>query len=389
MNNRSKKLLALSGAIWFVANMHMTVIPSHFINLKLPEYTFGISYGVTVFFMFIMAPIWTSLGERGYRTVILNVATVLFGIVQISLGYVESFFGIIFLRALGGAVASGFQVGLLLLLLDLNLEGNRELTIAGYTIIMNLSKSLGFLFGGILGFFPVKYVFYIQGSLMLFISIVVKMLVDISDEDSMAREVKKPKFLWDYFREARFQGILNFWTVSFFIITFLVAMSYSGYNVSFNYYLTRQLGYRPIVNGIFKALVGSLGQILNLTFNIWLIEKTKSKKALTLLLLLSSSLGLAGVFSGELIFILTALLYLVVYTIEIPILQSFAAKDKNGQIGLIIGVFTGCKYLGEMSGALISGFAYVVNPRLPFLLASLVILLAFLFSFYNYIQVKN
>lgn len=382
--DREKKLLILSGIIWFVANLHTRVMPSHFFGLGLADHIYFFSYGIMIFFMFIMSPLWMNLGEQGYRIEILNMATVLYGVIQASLGFISSAYGVLFLRGLGGAVASGFQVGLISLVMDM--ENSKDLA-GRYVVVMSLSKVLSYLVGGILGFMEAKYILYGQGFLMLLVSVFIKLILGRQGEDERTNYVGRPKYLWDLVAEARsLENFFSPWVRVFLVMTFFISLSYSGINNTINYYLREALGLRPLVNGVWLASIGILGLLINRTFNIWLVKNKDTRLSLILLLGASSFLALLGYFSQGLVFLGAIYLYSLVYTMESPILEGFAVRSDLRNISIMTGIFNGVKYLGEMSGALAAGLAYGLTKKLAFFIGGLAIGLALVLGIVNYIR---
>ncbi len=386
-----KRLLIISSLVWIVANFNHPVTPSHFKNLGLPDHTFGTSYAMMVFAIFIMAPIWGSIGDQGYRIPALALASFLYGFIQILFAYSRSLASIMLLRALAGAAASGFHVGLMSSIVDLTPKESRGQLMAKYSAIMSISQAAGFLIGGSLGYFPPKTVFTIQGISMITISLIIALSVENTNSSARSTSFKKPKFAWDLIKEARqSEGIFTDWIKTFLLISFFIGIAYSGYNNAFNYYLTAELNLKPIFNGAWKAAVGIVGLISNLTINIWLVKNKDSKKSLTFLLAFASTAAFLVYFNKSLLgFLIFSFLFFILYTIQVPILQGFAVEDRVGNVGLMSGIFNASKNLGEMIGASSAGFSYNISSKAPFLIGAIAALIAFLLSFYNRIKNKK
>ncbi len=369
MNRPTSRLIILSGIIYFISNLHIPVLASHFVNLNLPKYFFGISHSLAMLLMFLMLPTWTSLAEEGYRTLIINVATVFFAIGQISLGYLRSPLGILALRGLSSLASTGFQVGLISLVLGLGPEDQRLDIMKRYMLLVTSSGLLGTLFGGFLGFLRPSQVFYIQGILMLGLSIVIKFLLDPGLE--LVVDAKRPKFFWESVKEGRtIRGFFDLGTRHFLCLVFLTALSFSIFNISFNYYLAQAWGFKPWVNGSFKFLAGILGLVLNLGL-VFKNEKYRaSLEKLLWLMGLGFVFGLLTYLTGTYLFLVYGLVYFSSYSVLSLGLEGFlTGKSRKGE--LLAGIFNGFNYLGEILGGLMAGWAYFKEPKLPFLLGSL------------------
>lgn len=388
MKREVKKILILSGLIWIVSNLVHPITPTHFTNLNLPDHVFGTSYAAMVFAMFSMAPIWGSIGDKGKRIKSLSIVTFLYGIFQIGLGFSTTLTTVIISRVLAGTMASGFNVGLMSALVDISDPEDRQINIANYAAIMSVTSAIGFFLGGIIGYLPTIWSFIIQGLSMILISLWIKFFIKETNPQIEKNEAKKPVFIWDILKDvSKSKEIFNFWILIFLGITFFVGISFRGNNVAFNYYLKAELDMKPIVNGISTGLIGILGLIANLTINVWLINRTNLKKSLTALLFISTILGYM-IFRSKspYMFLTTSLLFFVAYSIQVPILQSFASEGQSSDIGLMLGIFNAVTYLGEMIGSTVSGFSYDYNSKLPFLIGAISFGIGLILSLINYFK---
>lgn len=150
MKKQVNRILLFSSLIWIVSNFHHPVTPSHFTNLNLPDHIFGTSYAAMVFSIFLTAPLWGSIGDRGFRIKALVISTFLYAIVQIGLSFATTVTSIIVVRSLAGMVSSGFHVGLMSALVDVSVGDERKNIMANYSAIMSVSAAAGFLLGGFL-----------------------------------------------------------------------------------------------------------------------------------------------------------------------------------------------------------------------------------------------
>ena len=68
-----------------------------------------------------------------------------------------------------------------------------------------------------------------------------------------------------------------------FAVNILINFGNTGFDQAFNYYLKDVLGLTSAYNGIIKAGVGFISLVANMTLCIWIINKTKIKRSLTVL----------------------------------------------------------------------------------------------------------
>lgn len=388
MKKETKKIIIFSGLIWFIANLHHPVTPSYFTGLNLPDHIFGTSFAAMVFAIFLTSPVWGSIGDKGKRKTTLIIATFFYGIVQMSFSLVTSLWSILFLRVLAGMAAGGFHVGLMSALVDVSSTENRKVIMTNYAAVLSICSALGFLVGGLLGYLTPQTVFIIQGLLMILVSLGIKFLLKETNPQAVGDKTRKTKFVWNIVRDAKeSEGVFNRWIITFLAVTFFVGIAYSGNNNAFNYYLKAELNMLPIVNGVWKALTGIVGLIANLTINVWIINKTDIKKSMVYLLFINSIFAYLLFLNDSTVpFFLYSFLFFTFYILQVPILQGFAVEGEMKDIGFMAGVFNAIKSLGEMLGAIIAGFSYNFNSKMPFLIAAISLSIAFCLSLFNYLK---
>lgn len=386
MKNKFKRVMIFSSLVWFASNFHHPVTPSFFTDLNLPSHIFGTSYAVMVFTTFLTSPIWGSWGDKNSRINTLAISASLYGLSQIGLALSSSLSVILIFRAMAGVANGGFSVGLMAAIVDTSSEDKIDHNLANYTAVMSVSMALGFFVGGLLGYLPSKTVILFQGVMMILIGIGFKIIVGEINSNNKIKSNEKTLFAWDVIKNSKnSNSVLNKWLLIFLGITFFGAIGQSSNNQALNYYMKAQLGLKPIVNGVVKAITGIAGLIANLTINVWIIRKTNIKKSLLAIILLGTISALMIVLNTFFYaFLIWNILFITLYTIQLPILQSYAISRGSKDPGLMSGIFNAIKSLGAMFGAMVAGFIYDINSKLPFILTTIAFFIAFLFSVVNY-----
>ncbi len=362
-----KKLMIFAGFMWALMNFHHPVNPAFFEELNLPSHVFGTSYAMMVFFSFLSSPFWGAIGDKYSRKKTLVVSTFFYGLAQFLYGFSYNLWQILLLRAMAGWFTGGMVVGLMAMIVEIDSSDNLSKNMATYSAVLSIFTSIGFLIGGLLGYLPIRYVFYIQGLGMILVSIFFMIFTEDIPKKSPLKIANASYKLID---TKKIKSIKSPWTIIFLIVTFLIFLAFSSTNNAFNYYLRDELKFMPIINGVFKALTGILGLVSNLTINVYLIKHFDLKKALRYSIFVSIVISvLIYIESNDIVFLLSSLIYFTLNTIQLPILQSFAVEKNNDNPGLLSGIFNASKSLGEMLGALVAGFIYAINNRFPFLVS--------------------
>lgn len=362
-----KKLMIFAGFMWALMNFHHPVNPAFFEELDLPSHVFGTSYAMMVFFSFLSSPFWGAIGDKYSRKKTLVVSTFFYGLAQFLYGFSNNLWQILALRAMAGWFTGGMVVGLMAMIVEIDSSDNLSKNMATYSAVLSIFTSIGFLIGGLLGYLPIRYVFYIQGLGMILVSISFMIFTEDIPKKSLLDGANVSYKLVD---TKKIKSIKSPWTIIFLIVTFLIFLAFSSTNNAFNYYLRDELKFMPIINGVFKALTGILGLVSNLTINVYLIKHFDLKKALRYSIFVSIVISvLIYIESNDIVFLLSSLIYFTLNTIQLPILQSFAVEKNKDNPGLLSGIFNASKSLGEMLGALVAGFIYAINNRFPFLVS--------------------
>jgi len=374
--------MIFSALVWLTTNFHHPVTPSHFTTLGLPNHVFGTSFAMMVFTSFLTAPIWGSWGDRNSRRTVLFLSTLLYGIGQLGFGYSTSLGGILFFRGISGIANGGFSGGFMAAIVDTTTEENRGLAMSNYTALMMISASIGYLVGGILGNFPPQNVIFIQGTIMILVSFGFRFIVGETNFNANSNSEKKVVFIWDILKDAKkSKEVFNSWAIIFLGLTFFIYIAQSSNLNAFNYYLKEQLNLKPIVNGVWKAITGVCGLGANLTINVWIFKKKDSKKSLVGLLLVTIISAFMIVLNNSFYpFMIWNLLFFIMMTVLIPILQNFAVQGHSEDIGFMSGIYNAVRALGEVVGSTIAGFSYNISSLAPFVISSIALVMAFILS---------
>ena len=134
MDKKFSEILLLSGFIWFITSLHYSILPTYFVETSLPDYAYGLSYGLGILFMLLTSPIWLNLADEGYRVFILNIAAVMFSMLQITLGYITNIYGVIVVRALSSVIVGAFEIGLFFTVLDIKKEEDNPEILRKYLV---------------------------------------------------------------------------------------------------------------------------------------------------------------------------------------------------------------------------------------------------------------
>lgn len=374
--------MLFSSFVWVATNFHHPVTPSHFTALNMPNHIFGTSYAMMVFGSFLTAPIWGSWGDRDSRMKVLFFSILLYGIGQVGFAFSTSLWSILLFRAVSGVANGGFSGGLMAAIVDTTTEENRSVSMSNYTALMLVSASVGYFIGGVLGVLQPQIVILIQALTMFLISLGFRFIVGETNFSLNKSTDKKVLFIWDILKDAKkSKEIFTSSMVMLLGLTFFIYMAQSSNNNAFNYYLKEQLDFKPIVNGVWKAITGIVGLGVNLTISVWILKKKDPRRSMAGLLLLGLISGFMILLNPSIYqFMIWNLVFFTLIVIMIPLLQNFAVQGDGANVGLVSGIYNAVRALGEVIGSVGAGFSYNLSSMAPFALSTLALIMAFILS---------
>ena len=293
-----------------------------------------------------------------------------YGIAQLWFAYATTEFMIILARMFAGLFTGGVFVSFLTYVVNVSKPEDQGKFLTYTATIKSVASAFGYMIGGFRGEISVRLSFLVQAGTLIAVAIMFFFICQ-PDGNSSLKEVSGKQLL----KEANpFQAFIDsryFMSVGFvllFAVNILINFGNTGFDQAFNYYLKDELGLTSSYNGIVKAAVGFISFAANMTLCIWIINKTKIKRSMVMLVLACalSALGVT-VFSNIALFIAFSVIVYAGYSVSVPVLQSMVAGlAKPAQKNLVMGFFNATQSLGSIAGSLTAGFIYSVHVKLPF-----------------------
>ena len=184
------------------------------------------------------------------------------------------------------------------------------------------------------------------------------------------RELLKTVNPFNSFASAR--SLMSTVMILFLIVVFLTGFATNCHENAFNYFLKAELDFKPIYNGLIKAVIGVIGLIANFSINLWIIRRTDAKKSLIVVLALCALTAAGALIPGNLtLFIAMNLAFFTANAVYQPITQALSVEGrKNNEVGIITGLFNAIKSMGNVLGSLAAGIVYDLNMLFPFMLSA-------------------
>jgi MFS family permease len=346
------------------------VTPTVIQDLHLHDYMFGVALAAMMLTNFLMSPFWGKINVYISSRVSMLVCCFGYGIAQLLFAYATTEMGIIVARMIAGLFTGGIFVSFLTYTVNVAKPEDQGKYLTYSATIQSVGGAFGYMVGGFLGEISVRLAFLAQAACLMAAAVAFYFICEPDGKGSL-KEVSKTQLI----KEANpFQAFLDsrkFMCVSFallFAVNILINFGNTGFDQAFNYYLKDVLGLTSAYNGIIKAGVGFISLVANMTLCIWIINKTKIKRSLTVLVAACALSAVGTALPLPIIaFIIFGVIVYAGYSVSVPVLQfMIAEKASPEQKNLVMGFYNASKSLGSIIGSLTAGFIYSVHVKLPF-----------------------
>lgn len=359
-------------------NMAHPVTPMFINKLGLPTFMFGLFFATMSIGNFIGSPLFGTLSDKKGRIKFLILGAIGYGISQLGFGFNTNPFIILIFRFTGGFFVVSYLTTSLAYLTDITTKENRTKYITYYAAANTIGGSLGSLLGGVIGNSNFKYTFFLQFILCMILGILAYLLLEEPQKANSSTSSKSYNF-----KKVNYSNILNKNLIIMFIVVIAFYFASTSYNSTINYYIEDVLKLPPTFIGVFLAFVGIVGFIVNLIFTPLLAKHFKEInlfKVITICITLS--LILMVISNNVILFLTCAVIFASFATIHIPLQQSIITKLSKENYGSLMGIFNSSKAVGQVTGSLSAGFIFDLGNKLPFLLSSIIVSIAFVILLY-------
>ena len=374
MRSKSLKVVTILTVLThMVLNMAHPVTPMFIKQNHLPSYLFGVFFATMSIGNFIFSPIWGRLSDKGGRIKFMILGILGYGISQIGFGFSKSAIIIVIWRFIGGASVISFLTVILAYIADITDEEDRLKGMTYYSAASTFGAAIGSLLGGVIGNNNYKITFSVQFVLSIALCMLFYVLLDETVDKYSIKNLDNEKSNTKSVRALDWKIIF---IMSQVVVFFFASTSY---NSSINYYIESVLSLPPTVNGMFLAIAGIFGFLMNIFLTRILAKKFGEVKTLNIAaVLMALCIGGATLFKSVQLFFLFILLFVGSAAIYQPMLQNIISKVSNRDNGKIAGIQNSARAIGMIIGSLYSGFIFDYGSKLPFVSASIVVMIGYI-----------
>jgi DHA1 family multidrug resistance protein-like MFS transporter len=375
-------------AIYFLQgvfhNLGHPVTPALVNSMGINNFYFGLYFAAMSFGLFIGAPIWGVLGDRGNKRLYIVLGLLVYSVGQYAFAFVGDKNVMILFRFISGFGVSASITLIMSHLIEHSQEHKRTVYLGLYQGLFVLGSSVGYFLGGliteitwfvdVLHMDDYRNVFFLQAVLNVVHAFYIFFLIGKDRNTVHAKKRTNP-----------LQGFLDIKLLDRNLLLFLLSLtliSLGAINISkyIEVYLN-DVGLSAREIGQFVGATGIVS-IMATVFIVPLVVSLKRDFTMMILTQLLSAIIVFFVFrSNQLLITLYTffMLYIVLKSVYTPLEQHFISSHaSSGEYGKIMGVRQSFFSIGMVIGPLLGGFLYEWRPLLVFDFSVLMFIIGFI-----------
>lgn len=319
---------------------------------------------------FFMAPIWGALSDRMGRRPIIMIGILGFSVSFFVFGLAQEHLWLMYVsRILGGLFSGAATACAVAYVSDITDEQNRTRGMG----LIGMSIGLGFIFGpaigGMLSTISLSFPFYVASGL----SFLTFILAYSTLQESLPLDQRKSENSGTVSRWSAFKGSLKY----LYVLSFLVSFTLAGLEATLQYFQMEKIQATPWDIGVMFFVSGIAGALIQGGVIRRYVKHGSEPKVIQLGLLFSATGFICLLFSSN---VWNAALFLSIFAVGNalirPCVTSLITKKTTTGQGVASGLNSSMDSLGRIAGPLFGGAVYIVQPTFPFIIGSILCVLA-------------
>lgn len=376
----------------FVSNFVHPVTPAFLQMINCPNSMFGFAFAAMAAGQFLVSALWGKVGDRiGYAKAT-AFGFVGYGISAIIFSMATSWHLVVLGRFIGGISIASTRVNSMAYIASLPAPAeDRNSLLVIYSSMMGIGGAFGFLVGGFIGDINLYYSFYAQCAVLLTMAVITYFKIKEHSNFEKKTEKLTLRDVNPFTSIASSMKLLNVTIAVFLVSALLTFFASTGFDQNFNYFLRAKFNFAPSSSGMFKAVVGTISLVVNMTINMWIVKKFNISKAMCATTLMAGFALIGVIMAPSRTAVMGfALLYYAFYAIYTPLQQAVMLKnDDDSSKGAVAGLFNTSRSIGMMTGPAFAGIIFDINPNYAFMAFAFALILGSAVGLVNYSQLKK
>jgi DHA1 family multidrug resistance protein-like MFS transporter len=383
MNRKEKVSIALALSSLFIAYLGMglasPVMPSIAEELSLNGAVVGYLFAVMAFAQFLASPftgVWVdSIGRKK----MIVIGLLLFSFSEALFGFADETWLLFVSRLLGGVSAAFIMPAVVTYVTDKTTLSNRAKVLGYQSAAISLGFIIGPGVGGLIAEFGIRAPFFFASAISLIATIIIFILLDDSITVEQLQKNRasavRPVFIQEFkksFQPKYFTPLL---------IVFILAFGLAVYEMMFSLFVDEKFGF-TIRDISIVITVGSIaGVVAQIIFFDKLVNVIGERMIINLTLLSAAIfIFLTILIDGYLTMIVVTSIVFFSCDILRPAVTSFLSKIAGKNQGYIAGMNSAYTSFGIILGPIIGGILFDINIDMPYIFATIVLVIAFVIS---------
>lgn len=393
MNERVKDKINISPKVIILFTVFLDVLGIGLIVPILPFYveSFNVSeivvtllFAVFALFSFFSSPILGMLSDRIGRRPVLLMSLASSAIGWIIFAFSRTIFGLFLGRIIDGSAAGNISTAQNYLI-DISKDKKDQTKNLGLIgAIFGIGFIIGPLVGGVLSSVSMKLPFIVVGVLATINTILAYFFLPETNHNRNTNKISLNPF------SPIIKAFKNKIVLPLYLAWLFFGIAISLNQSIFALYIAQVFSWTVIASGLLMALMGviiSINQAFMLK-KVWL--KYFKESFLMVWTLIPFAIGyliMALPFKFAFLFglIVTAFGHSIMRVVMTSQIIGFSNKNEQGEM---MGILASIMSLSMIVGPVLGGAIYVISPSLPFIIASFILLITFVFVYKTYKHVK-
>ena len=350
----------------------LPVLPYFARQMGASSFEMGLMVSLYALAQFLFAPVWGSLSDRIGRKPVLILGMTGFGLSFTAMAFVHSVAALILVRFLGGMLSSSTFPAAQALVADLTPPERR----GGALAMMGGSSNLGFVLGPLLGV-PITSLGYgfpglaLTGGIAILLTAALATLVLPAPPPRAAAGGRRPPLLQALRLAVASPESPCYWLV------LVAAMAGSSVFSMLGYYLMERMGAPESANQLAFSVMGIASAVVQFSAVGWAMARWGETRV-------AGTGYLAGILAFLLLLeagrvwqacVAVAVWGVALALIRPPLTTLVSRRTRLGQ-GTALGIQASFESMGRMAGPLLAGFLFGLQPRLPYAVVTVLLVIA-------------
>lgn len=384
MSKQTKRTILILLVSQFLIMLGMSLIfpVEPFIQKEyhLTAFDMGTMASIFAFFQFALSPVAGQWSDKIGRKPMMVWGLILFAVGEFIFAAGNNLFWFDLARAIDGVSAAMFVPASMALVADITSIKDRAKVIGWLSAAFSGGLILGPGLGGLLANVDYKFPFWVAGILGVISCIFLATYLPSDDQQAKTATASEP-----HAKTSPWQDVKQLMTpvmVVLCILILITAFGLTSFESVYSLYVNQEHGFGLQAIALVLTLNGIISLILQVFLFDWLTRVLREIGVIRITFIMAIvGTWMVMYLHGEWVIMLATLLVFEGFDLVRPAITTLMTKLGGNKQGLLNGINTSLTSVGNILGPLLAGGLFDVNPRFPYWVSIVFIMLALLTTF--------